>query len=52
MHVPLKVHEALLTVTQIRICAKDVSDIAAVKRLALRASVEVSPLCDCHLSSG
>lgn len=42
MHALPNVYEPLLIVTQVRICAKDLNDITAAERLALRASLEVS----------
>ena len=50
MHSEPKVYKTLLIVTQVRICAKHLSDIVAAKRLALRASLEVSMFSNSDMS--
>lgn len=42
-------YETVLIVTQVRICAKHLSDIIATKRMALRASLEVSVFYNIHM---
>lgn len=48
----IKVCEPLLIVIQVRICAKDLSDITAAERLALRASLEVSVFSNSDMGLG
>lgn len=52
MHSQPKVYEPLLIVTQVRICAKDLTDMTAAERLALRASLEVSVFSNSDMGLG